>query len=198
MPLPVIADVIRTSVEGLEANGHEWANVLHFRKTPILSYSGAIAILDPLLLSHYTVNNGAGLSWKTQAPSVSSLQRFRYTPLDGITASTVNTHISVGSAGIDSLPANVALVVTLRTANRGRSYRGRTYQTPFNENANDAGGTPSAPTVAGTATQWTNFLTSLAGSGLSLVVASYFHALATDVTTCTVDSRWDSQRRRLR
>jgi hypothetical protein len=198
MALPVITDTIRVSVEGLMANGHAWANVLHFRKSGALTNAGAIVILDPILLNHYTVNSGAGQAWKQAAPASATLQRFRYTPLDGTTASTVIGHVAAGTNGTESLPANVALVTTLRTAKRGRSYRGRCYWAPFTEGANDATGSPTAAVATATQVQWTAFLTALGGTGVSLVVASYFHATAEDVTTCTTDTRWDSQRRRLR
>jgi hypothetical protein len=197
MQLPVITDTIRTSVEGLTNQGHKWANVLHFRKTGAITYAAAIAILDPILLSHYTVSSGGGSTWKNNAPTVSSLTGFRYLPLDGTSAATVITHAVAGADAGDPLPPSVCQVVTLRTATRGRSYRGRVYQGPWTEPGNVAGA-PVAATTANIAIQWTRLITTaLPGSGVSLVVASYHLALATDVTSVTVDSRWDTQRRRL-
>jgi hypothetical protein len=103
-------------------------------------------------------------------------------------------------AGLDAataMPASVSLVVTLRTATRGRSFRGRVYTGPYCQDAN-VGGVPTAATVTGIFTQWNRFATiTLPGSGVSLVVASYHLATATDCTACTADSRWDTQRRRL-
>jgi hypothetical protein len=197
MRLPVIADTIRTAVQGIGTNSHKWENVLHFRKSGALSYTGAIAILDPLLLAQYTVNTGAGTAWKNLAPTTATLSQFVYTPLDGATASTVITHAVPGVSGGDPLPVSTSLVVTLRTALRGRSFRGRVYTGPYDESANTAGA-PLAAVVAAIAAQWDRFITvNLAGSGVSLVVASYHLVLATDCLHATVDGRWDTQRRRL-
>lgn len=196
MPLPVIADVLRVAVEGQAANGHQWANVMHFRKSGILTFAAAIASLDPLLASHYSTNVASGNSWHQLATTTDKVTQIRYTPLDGTSATVVNTHAITGVNTGDPLPAEVALVVTLRTGRRGRSFRGRVYVGPINEAINVPPGVPNAANVADTATQWNTFLTNLVGSGVSLVVASYTLLLATDVTTCTVDQIWDSQRRR--
>jgi len=196
MPLPVIADTIRTSVEGVTNQGHHWANVLHFRKTGAITFAAAIAILDPLLLNQYTVNNGAGLNMRTFLPTTASLQLFRYTPLDGASASTVINHVLAGLDAAEPMAPSLAVVVTLRTALRGRSHRGRAYIGPFTESQN-ASGSVNPALATGFALQWNNFITTLAGSGVSLVVASYLHGTAENVTTISCDTKWDTQRRRL-
>jgi len=171
--------------------------VLHFRKSAIITYPAAIAALDPILTTHLTVNaGGGGVAWRTHATTTDSLTAIRYTPLDGISATTVTTHVFAGLSA-NPLPAQNALVATLRTANRGRSYRGRVYESAHNEGDNQGVGAPSALLVAGVATQWNALLTALVGSGVSLVVASYHLVLATNVTAVSVDGRWDTQRRRL-
>jgi hypothetical protein len=197
MPLPVIADTIRTAVEGHCPNGHTWANVMHFRKSGALTFAGAEAILDPLLHNHYTVNSGAGSAWLSNAGVGYTMDQIRYTPLDGSTATSVFGHPHSGAVGLDNLPASVALVATLRTGLRGRSHRGRVYQNGWTEGANTPAGAPLAAGVTATLVQWQNFLTALGGSGVSLVVASYKTLVATDVASVTVDTIWDTQRRRL-
>jgi hypothetical protein len=198
MPLPVIANVIRTAVVGRAVNGHAWANILHFRKDGALSYPAAIAILDPLLLSQYTTNNGTGVCWKQCAPTSAHLDHFSYTPLDGSSATSVITHSDAGAIVSNDMPASVALVVTLRTALRGRSHRGRVYLGPWTE-ADNGAGAPNTLVPGTVATQWTRFVTlALPGSGLSLVVASYLLLTATDVNAVSVDGVWDNQRRRNR
>lgn len=197
MPLPIIADTMRVAIEGLTGKGVHWANVMHFRKTSALTYVGAIAILDPKLLAHLNVNSGAGDCWRVSSPSSASVVQFRYTPLDGTTASTINPHAIAGTLAAVELPDNVALVVSLHTARRGRSYRGRVYQGPQASDQNGANGVPLLTHVNAVTAQWQGFLTSLAGSGVSLVVASYRLATAEDVVSISVDRRWDSQRRRL-
>jgi len=198
MPLPIIANTIRATAVGHCANGHKWSNVLHFRKTGALTNAGAIAILDPLLLNHYTVAVAGGSGWKQVAPTQAGLELLEYTPLDGTTATTVVQHTSAGIDGGDPLPASVCLVITLRTALRGRAHRGRVYWGPHTEGQNLLGA-PSAALVTQFGVQWTTFLTTLTGTGVSLVVASYLPSApgAQDVIACTVDSRWDTQRRRL-
>lgn len=197
MALPIIADTIRVTVRGHADNSHMWANILHFRKTSALSYTGAIAILDPLLLAQYQTNNGGGSAWKALAHTGASVQDFVYTPLDGSSASTIIGHAFNGVNGSDALPASMCIVVTLRTALRGRSYRGRVYTGPHIESDNGSDGNPVAALITAEQVQWTNFLTALSGSGVSLVVASYLHSTAENVTSVNVDSRWDVQRRRL-
>lgn len=198
MPLPVITDTMRVAVEGTAANSHHWANILHFRKTSALTYAGAIAVLDPLLLSHYSTDAGSGQSWKSTRASTWSIADFRYTPLDGTSVSVINTHAITGAiTASEGLPANVALVVTLRTAKRGRSYRGRIYECGYTEAANQSNGAPSSADVNKASGQWNALIAALVSTGITLVVASYLHSTADNVTNATADTRWDTQRRRL-
>lgn len=115
--------------------------------------------------------------------------------------------VAVGTAGIvanNSVPNNVAGVISLRTAKRGRSYRGRIYVPgiPHDQLA-------TSTTLAGTIT--TNLLshfgtlfTAFANGGFTPVVASRRHNGVTtnpahleSITTLVMDSFVDSQRRRL-
>lgn len=197
MALPVIANTIRTAVQGVATNSHKWENVLHFRKDPGISYAAAIALLDPLLLAHLRTNVAGGQAWQGAAPGSASLTQIVYTPLDGSSASTVATHAYAGLSGGDPLPVSTCLVVTARTALRGRSYRGRVYTGPYDESYNTAGA-PLASVVAAIAIQWDYLATTrLVASGVSWVVASYLHSTSENVLHATVDSRWDTQRRRL-
>jgi len=198
MALPVITDTMRVAVRGHLVNGHAFANVMHFRKSGAITFAAAIAILDPKLVNHLTVAVGAGEPWRNHANTGTTIDDFTYTPLDGATATTVIAHAIPGISAGDELPANVALVITLRTALRGRSHRGRVYQAPFVEGENTSLGNPLSATVANIQTQWNGLLTNLAGTGVSLVVASYKLVTATDVASITVDTRWDTQRRRLK
>lgn len=100
---------------------------------------------------------------------------------------------------------NVAAVVTHRTASRGRSFRGRTYVPGLPITAMSTVGTFSATTM-------TNLLAAFAAlsdvetaTGSTHVVASRFTGNAprvtgvtTPITSYTMDSNSDSQRRRLR
>lgn len=197
MPLPIIGDTIRVAVRGVTADGDQWVNVLHFRKSGALSFPAAIAVLDPLLVAHYTVIAGAGQSWRSMAPTAASIVDFSYTPLDGTSATEVRAHAFQGVNANPAIPAQVCMVATLRTGTRGRSFRGRCYQGPLTAAAVGSTGRPSAAGATAIAVQWLAFLTALGGTGVSLVVASYTLATATNVATVTVDTRFDTQRRRL-
>lgn len=70
----------------------------------------------------------------------------------------------------DSLPASVALCVTLRTATAGKSGRGRVYLSGFGEAVNAASGIATAPASAAAVAFIDNLRTSLPAQGVSLAV----------------------------
>lgn len=94
-----------------------------------------------------------------------------------------------GTGGIaEALPAYTALVVTLRTAKAGKSFRGRVYLPGWTENENTASGTSS--TAAGTAgVAFINAIGSgLQSSALKLAVLSYpSEDITIDQTTTHAD-----------
>lgn len=195
--LPVITDTIRASAEGTCVGGQPWANILHFRKTPILTFAGAIALLDPILFSLWNAPLGAGTRLLGNMPTAAGINRIRYTPLDGSTATTVIPHVAPGLDVGDPLPSSVCLVVSFYTALRGRRHRGRFYSGPYTESGNTLG-RPTAAIVTNLAAQFVGFQAALAGTGVSHVVASYIPpGSAEDVVTASVNGRWDTQRRRL-
>lgn len=116
-----------------------------------------------------------------------------------------------GTATGKILPAATALVVSLKTGLRGRSYNGRIYLWGFAEVANDtAGGVATAAAVAAS-TFASTIRTSFAGASPAFVssVLSRFTTppgatapiertppILTPVATEPADQRWDVQRRR--
>jgi hypothetical protein len=112
---------------------------------------------------------------------------------------------NVGEVGANPLSNNSALVVSYQTANRGKSFRGRTYQ----------GGLPvtaagNAITVTGSfqlalAAAMTGFMDDIeVGQGVTQVIVSRVSnkvprssGLATPVTTMSVNTALDSMRSRL-
>jgi hypothetical protein len=200
MPLPVIANVIRCSAEGTLSNGHEWANVFHLRKSGALSYAAAIAVADPVIAAFYTnhLAGSPGLSYYMYTSA--DVDRIRYTPLDGTSATTVVAHNQAGTNGSDPLPPQTALCVTLYTALRGRAHRGRFYLPALTEGSNGTGGTVAAGTISDLSAQFTAaFITNLVGTGVSLVVASYLApGSAENVVSILINNTWDTQRRRAR
>lgn len=114
--------------------------------------------------------------------------------------------ITVGNAGTSAggdVPLNAALVVSQRTAKRGRSYRGRAYISGLADNL--ASEVDFTSTVANLLATWFGTLkTNLVAAGFTMVVATKHHngvivtpAELNDVTAFVVDTHVDSQRRRL-
>jgi len=149
-----------------------------------------------------------GASYKPNVASTFSLTEVFVTDLTTATSFTVSYTVGLPSAGTgvgDQLPANVSLCVSLRTANRGKSGRGRNYAFPTVET--------NATASFFTAGYTNNVVAAynlLAGAGtftagLQLVVVSRFTggvpravALIQPVTTClSVNNNCDSMRRRL-
>lgn len=104
-----------------------------------------------------------------------------------------------------ALPNNVTFVVSFRTANRGRSYRGRLYHVGLTENfvTLDSVGPSNAAAFQG---DYENFFADIATAvpGAVHVVVSRCQngewlttGIATPVTSYFVDETIDSQRRRL-
>lgn len=153
----------------------------------------------------------ATLEWdavmQTQMPTTLSLIGVRATDLASQTGAVVNYGTGLplaGTAVSPSLPNNVALVVTKRTALRGRSYRGRLYHPGLNEGqvTGNIVGPSSVATIVGL---WNNFLSlAVTGDEANMCVVSRYNNLAprvtgvaTLVTNLTSDGFVDSQRRRL-
>lgn len=110
----------------------------------------------------------------------------------------------IGSNGSPSLPNNCAVVITKRTAMRGRSFRGRIYHMGLTEGS-VTGNIVIAASLSAIIARWATFL-SLTITGdepLMCVVSRYANKLprstgvATLVTNLTSDGTIDSQRRRL-
>jgi hypothetical protein len=100
----------------------------------------------------------------------------------------------VGGRGGEYIP-QAASIVKLRTAKRGRSYRGRIFL-PFLPEGGQNNGTLNAGDVAQAQTAWDDFVVDIAGNDCSLVVASYKHQTAEVVTTVLVEGEAATQRRR--
>lgn len=102
------------------------------------------------------------------------------------------------SAGIE-LPAQTALVVSLKTGLAGRSYRGRTYVGGFTTTAISDDGTydrPSGAVMVQLGQAFGDLASNLNGDGTPLVVASRSLGTSEEVTEILVDNKWDTQRRR--
>lgn len=121
------------------------------------------------------------------------------TPLDGSTAAQDEpTGILVGGSGTGDLIPNQAGVVSFKTVQRGSRGRGRMYCGPVTEGQWNGGQMASATQTA-MLSGWGAFITDLqSGSpAMQMVVASYVHADAHDVTSHRIDTLAGSMRRRL-
>lgn len=148
-----------------------------------------------------------GGTWKGWFPTTLSLVGVKVTDLATAVSPVYDASSGLpilGTNGSPSLPNNVALAITKRTAARGRAYRGRIYLPGMVE--------VQVTDNAVSAAYITNFITglgtirnvSVTGQIFKMVVLSRYigvaprsEAIATDVTGFTTDGIIDSQRRRL-
>lgn len=116
-----------------------------------------------------------------------------------------STTVSAGTYAGNSLPNQAALVVTWRTLLSGRSYRGRTYipGVPYEALASD--NTVSGDYQEAVAIAFGTLWSDIAETNGTLCVLSRFHngveretPVMTPVETQTVNTKIDTQRRRLR
>lgn len=186
MPLPVISNVYRVSLNWHHATLGNAVNVLHIQAAAVTSAAVAAAI-D----ANVTANMWAQVS---QSAVVTSVQVIR---LDG-SAGTYTLATSgakwTGNGGVGDVIPNNAEVISLGTGLRGPAHRGRLYL-PFVTEAAQANG--SIVGAATTQTAWNAFFTAMTGGAWLLVVASYLHSSAAIVTSITVKPFVATQRRRL-
>jgi len=198
MPLPVIANTIRCAVRGHSTSGQPWANVLHFKKTSGVIDAAAITALDTEVQKLYggASYGGGGVNMLNNTPASTVVLDVTYTPLDGVSASTTKPSTATGSGATDLLPGETTPIITLKTANRGRRYRGRVYLPAMHEASNDStGGLAGAVQTAYNA-QLSGFITALGAVNWAWAVASYKFALSTSVSSAFMRSYFGSQRRR--
>lgn len=131
MALPNIAGVVRASFRGVNAAGQQWVNVTHHQYATGASQPGPteIAALDAKLLRLYTGSAYAsGTTWFSSCGPEVKLIDATYYVLNGTSVPVVIPHTQQGTLTVGNNQAQeVAMVLTLRTAQRGRRYRGRIY-----------------------------------------------------------------------
>jgi hypothetical protein len=184
-------------------------NILHFRNTNAAALSQAfVDVTSTSVKGLFTSSGLAALVWSNVALQTMALR--------DMTANSNPWLVGAGPAtpgtGTENpLPAATALVVSLATGLRGRSYNGRYYSWGWTELANDAAG----GATAGASTAAVSFVTgvqNLLNGGANpfvLAVLSRFTTppggtaternppVLTAVTSVhTKDQRWDVQRRR--
>jgi len=172
-----------------------------------------IAAMDPVLFRMYSGTAYAGgQAWLTRCISLLQTVQINYTPLDGTSNTLSIPHGAAGTnASAQSMAPEVAAVLTLRTAHRGRRYRGRIFlPSPGSNTSTTAGGIDQAAASLADTTikQWIGMQAALAPLQWSNGVASYGYSelkdgtistwvpFFTDCTSVTMDSQFDVQRRR--
>jgi hypothetical protein len=185
--LPTISNIYRVAANWKESGtGQTAENVIH------VYGAGTTALgMADVVASAWQPGQGEA------AVETAAIVSFTVTPLDGISASytkPVTGGTYSGNVSGDWVP-QVAAVVSLRTAKRGRSYRGRVY-IPFIGEAQISNGSLSSGYVADLLDAWTAFQTALETSDFYLAVASYKLAEATRVTNVIVEAAMGTQRRR--
>jgi hypothetical protein len=186
MPLPIIPNTYRSSWDFSASGGDTATNVIHFDAT-----AGATPedVLDVLNASK-TASMWGHMSndWLLKQISVIAL--------DGSSGTAVApVAFGVGSSGEFS-PAT-SPVITLRTALRGRSHRGRIFLPPAREGV-ITNGYLNADTTAALQGAWSTFIAAIgaADPALELVVASYKNSSVQRVTDAIVTRKLGTQRRR--
>jgi len=175
-------------------------NVLHFQPSIPLTPT-----LYSELAAHLVTWWNANL--KVLMPTTLQLSQIKVTDLTTQFSPVLNYSTGlpiVGTTASASLPGNCALVITKRTALRGRSFRGRIYQPGMVEavvtNSQVAAGTVTAflnaygliRTFSTASATWDMGVVSRVQGGVPLAVGE-FH----DITSFTSEGVIDSQRRRL-
>lgn len=185
--LPVIADVIRTTIHREDGQGRSANNVLHFEST---GYD--VAALNTNLQASVTRT-----LWDPIWAGYGAIT-LNYLPLDGTSATTTiipTTMLDFTGEGTGELIPAEAALIKLRTGQRGRSHRGRIYLGGIGEDRNVNGAITTA-TVTELQSDWTDFVDDMATAGTPLVVASYKLATAHTVTSIVAETIAGTQRRR--
>lgn len=182
--LPVIADTYRVALNwGAGAQTAE--NVIHVRESASSSAAVAAALAGAFVANQ----------WKSVS-STAFIESATITPLDGTsvteTFDSLGANVVGGTAG--NWAPNVAVITSLGTGERGRSYRGRLFL-PFTADSAQVDGQVVGATQSAMQSAWASFISALFG-GTGLVVASYKHATAATVTTANVKLGCATQRRR--
>jgi hypothetical protein len=188
--LPIIADVSRVAFhyKAPGVAGPYAINVMHFRQDAVDQDGLAGAII-----ANWQADQLSSLSASAE------LDSFEITPLDGTSATrnylTDGADHWSGNAGSEWVP-QVAVIIKMETALRGRSYRGRIYL-PFTGESKIDGGTLDGTFVTAMSAGWNDFNAAMLTDSVVPVVASYKHATAEGIVGFICESQTATQRRRM-
>lgn len=187
-PLPVIADVFRCQLFWKSSVGPTAANIFHVQ-APSSTAGQVYSTID--------ANVTSGMWGHT--PSTSTVTTVKITPLDGVSATSVFAPTGTKWSGPTTVSGDIipaaAAVLTLRTALRGASHRGRLFL-PFPAESQATNGILQASTVSSMNTAWTTFIIALSTASKPMVVASYKLAAAFGIVTYSVEGPFGTIRNR--
>jgi len=196
VPFQAAENAVQATVSGGMANGASWANVFNIILAPSVPLTQAIAdaVGDDLNTFYDAINGHLTTDWNALSCVVTDLR------VEGGPQYTADSGFPlVGGDSGAPLPNTVALVVTWRTATRGRSFRGRTYLGGWGEAAS-SGNSPGATPLDAVRTAATDLISNLGGT---LGVLSRHHngdlrseAIITEITAAEVGAVWDTMRSR--
>lgn len=184
-PLPIITNVYRCTLNW-QAGTQEAANVLHFGPTSA-SESQIATALD----AHVTAAMMETISSNAHAVTVD------ITRLDGVSP-TVQAALANwdGGGGTEYIPGG-PVVLSLQTAVRGKSHRGRTFL-PFTAETKQNNGQLAVTSLPTFEAAWNTFITAMQAHspGIPWCVASYKLATSDIVTHVTVRDTLATMKRR--
>lgn len=189
--LPIIADTFRCALNWKDATGQTAVNVIHIRTATSGHNAGDVMA---------GLNSSVIVNQWLPVVNTCVVDHVAITKLDGTSATQVFLPATpahwTGGNPPDFSPASAG-IITLRTAFRGRSKRGRIFLPFMSENIISAGGL-NPTTAANVTAAWNTFEANMAAAAIpiGLVVASYKLAVAEDVAALACESVLATQRRR--
>jgi hypothetical protein len=190
-PLPVIANVYRVAFP-FSGGAAAPTTVINVRSTAATNEAEVGAAIDAARA------HGSFTPWYPVS-SAYSCPAMHITKLDGTSATVVvplSAPISGAVGGEEILEG--AVVVSIRTAQRGARGRGRVFLGPITESVQN-GGVVQATPVTNTLAEWNSFFTHLASDDpvCDPGVASYVHADFHVAQSVSVDPKIGIMKRRL-
>lgn len=186
MPLPVIADVYRVTLNWATESQVTPHNVIHVETASANEADIAAAIEDNL-----TTNMIALLGDDQTLESIDVIK------LDGTSAQQSFTVTSIvdGQGTGPSTPA-AAGVLSIHTVQRGPRGRGRLFLGPLHDNHNGSGVIVPSTLPGAIVAAWTTFNDALTAADISMGVASYVHADFHLATGFSMRAAFGTMRRR--
>lgn len=206
MPFVPVPSTVMVEMR-MRLDAQEIENTLYFEKATAWTVAQYTALANAMIVWW---NTAYGLVLSSDLSLVEVYITDLTTATSPVHAQAAPIPNPTGTVPTATLPNNVSLTVSFRTANRGRSYRGRNYVPGLPENAVTLN-TVQPSTVAGIQNAYTGLFAVADGQSIEWVVVSRYSGidgdgkpiprtigLATPVTAAiVVDAIVDSQRRRL-